>query len=548
MGTRLQTLTRCLTSKQLLLLPAALIAVLMATTASAQTCLQQEYNLNPKDKQNLNCSAGDVRVASVTNVRGLDGQPLSSCIEGTTFSFVADFQIVTTANAQQAGGRDNIGLYFQRDPTKPDALIGSCVDNIISQVHPCGTSGALANINCGSTGYQEADPSPDNCGDTSSSVNPSIIDTIVVTDFVCEAPTGHTTLVLPNCTSWQTPGSSSLCQVSTTNWPYPAPPAATPGAPSKCHCDTIPLPITPVTPSVIVQKACTTGQTTGPATFHQNPNTQSPTSCNAGNGTTTESEIATYTVAITNTTGTSAITIDQICDSAYGNVFTVSGFAGSACAKGSQCNTAPNNVAGGYCGNAGTTCGAMDIPASGSTTATCTFTAGPQPELTTVTNMVTVAGHADLNAQRTFTGQQSNSVSVTSTEVPTTASVTKDFGSTLAACATVRYNVEVDNTSALDEVATVSALNDSSFGSITSVHDSVLATTCSVSQSISVGGNYKCTFDAQFCSAVDANTCISHSNQVTATVKGDEASDVAFNQASQTLTVKECLTATASKQ
>src|SRR5262249_38501846 len=152
MGTRLQTLTRCLTSKQVLLVPAALIAaVLMATTASAQTCLQQEYNLNPKDKQNLNCSAGDVRVASVTNVRGLDGQPLSNCIEGTTFSFVADFQIVTTANAQQAGGRDNIGLYFQRDPTKPDALFGSCVDNIISQVHPCGSSGALANINCGST-------------------------------------------------------------------------------------------------------------------------------------------------------------------------------------------------------------------------------------------------------------------------------------------------------------------------------------------------------------------------------------------------------------
>jgi hypothetical protein len=297
-----------------------------------------------------------------------------------------------------------------------------------------------------------------------------------------------------------------------------------------------------------VQKACTTGQTVGPATFTQNPNTQSPTACNAGNGTTTESEIATYTVAITNTTGTSGVTVDQICDSAYGNVFTVTGFAGAACAKGSQCNTAPNNVAGGYCGNAGSNCGAVDIPATGSTTATCTFTAGPQPELTTVTNVVTVAGHADLNAQRTFTGQQSNSVSVTSTEVPTTATVAKDFGSTVAACATVRYNVEVDNTSTLDEIETLSVLGDSTFGSITSVHDSVLATTCSVPQTIAVSGNYKCAFDAQFCDKVDLNTCISHSNQVTATLTSDDAGDKAFTQGSQTLTVKECLSANVTKQ
>jgi len=59
-----------------------------------------------------------------------------------------------------------------------------------------------------------------------------------------------------------------------------------------------------------------------------------------------------------------------------------------------------------------------------------------------------------------------------------------------------------------------------------------LATTCSVSQTIAVGGNYKCTFDAQFCSAVDINTCISHTNTVTATLVGDEAGNASFNPAS----------------
>jgi len=542
----------------------------LAATSSAQTCLQQEYNVI--NKQKLNCSANDVRVAAVSNVRDLNGNTLTSCIEGTTFSFVADFNIVTTANATNAGGRDNIGLYFQTDPTKPDALFGSCVDNIIAPVHPCGSSGALANINCGSTGYQEFDASPDNCGDTSSSVNGNITDTIVVTNFLCEAPTGSATLVLPNCTSWQTPGSSNLCVSNPPSFPYPAPPAAIPGAPSKCNCGVIPLPITPVTPSVIVQKACTTGQTPGPVAFTQNPNSQSPTSCNAGNGTTTESEIATYTVAITNTTGTSAITVDQICDSAYGNVFTAAAFS-PACAAGSQC-TSPNNVPGGYCGNSGTTCGALDIPASGSTTATCTFTAGPQPELTTVTNTVTVKGHADLNPSRTFGPSASNSVSVKSTEVPSTATVTKGFVATEAACASVRYQVDVKNTSKVDETLTLSALNDSPFGDLTKCTNAscannsgangtfqILGTNCGLAtavgtlltnpgagggafSTIATGATYTCQFDGQFCSALDNNKCISNSDSTSATLNGDEATDSTFTQGSNTLKVTECLAVT----
>jgi len=570
MGTKFLRMFRCLGGVAVL----ALAAGLTPKPAAAQTCLQEEFNSVPKQTQKLNCSANDVRVAAVSNVRDLSGAPLTSCIEGTTFSFVADFNIVTTANATNAGGRDNIGLYFQTDPTKPDALFGTCVDNIISPIHACG-SGSLAGINCGTAGYQEFDASPDNCGDTSSSVNGNIIDTIVVSNFLCEAPAGKTTLVLPNCTSWQTPGSSNLCVSDpNTGFPYPAPPAATPGSPSKCNCGVIPLPITPVTPSVIVQKACTTPQTPGPAVFTQGPNTQTPTSCNAGNGTTTESDIATYTVAITNTTGTSAITVDQICDSAYGNVFTVAGFSGPACAAGSQCPA--GSLAGSYCGISGgnSTCAGLDIPATGTTTKTCTFTAGPQPELTTVSNTVSVKGHADLNTSRTFGPSTSNSVSVTSTEVPSTATVTKGFVATEAACATVRYQVDVKNTSALDEVETLSALNDSPFGDLTKCTNTgcannsgangtfqILGTNCGLATAVgtllsnpgsgggafgtlAVGATYTCQFDGQFCSALDNNKCVSNSDTTSATLKGDEATNATFTSGSNTLTVKECLAVT----
>jgi len=543
MGTRLHSLTRCLTPK-LLLVPVALSAAfVLAAPASAQTCLQEEYNL--VNKQKLNCSANDVRVAQVSNVRDLNGNPIATCIQGSTFSFVADFQIITTANAANSGGRDNIGLYFQTDPTKPDALFGSCVDNIIYKPHNCST--ATGSLQCGTAGYQEFDASPDNCGDTSSSVNGNITDTILVSNFVCTSanslpcasdPTKQC-LALPNCTSWQTPGSSTLCQASAPFFPYPfdanGKPEAIPGSPSKCNCATIPLPIQPVNPKPIALKACNTKNTTGTPTFTFDPNnppgTASPTTCNGG---IEGQDVATYTVSLDNPNVSGAfgdIIVDQICDSAYGQVFPLPqslGGPGGSCKAGSTGK-----------GITATTCSALDVPLGQHSE--CTFTAPVIDELSSVSNIATFSGHSGLSNTVTFS-TSTNQATVTSTDAPTTAKVIKGYNATIAACATVRYNVEVDNTSGFDEVATLSVLNDSSFGSLTSVHDSVLGTTCSVPQTIQVGGNYKCTFDAQFCSAVDTNTCIQHVNTVTGTLKGDEATDSTFNQASNTLTVKECLT------
>ena len=61
---------------------------------------------------------------------------------------------------------------------------------------------------------------------------------------------------------------------------------------------------------------------------------------------------------------------------------------------------------------------------------------------------------------------------------------------------------------------------------------------------IAANATYSCQFDGQFCSALDNNSCISNSDTASATLKGDEASDVAFAQGGNTLTVKECFTAT----
>ena len=141
MGTKFLPLFRCITSKRLVVLCVALLAIaITAVPASAQggNCLQNEYNVfngaaagSTSNSLALNCTANDVRIAQVTNIRDpLTGATLSTCFQGTTFSFIADFEILTTSSQ----ARENIGLYIATD-SRTQALTGSCVDNIISPQH-----------------------------------------------------------------------------------------------------------------------------------------------------------------------------------------------------------------------------------------------------------------------------------------------------------------------------------------------------------------------------------------------------------------------------
>jgi len=515
---------------------ALLAMAMLAAPAFAQTCLQDEYNV--VNKQKLNCTANDVRIAKVTNIRDLNGAPLTSCVGGSTFSFIADFEIVTSSSSS----RSNIGLYFATQ-NQADALTGSCVDSIIAPQHPC--PGAPS-ILCGSDNYHELDPvstPADTCGDTSSSDSSPVFGagaegvTVEIDNFLCQAPAGTNQLVLPNCTSWQVPGKTIVCSSPPPSFPYPfdasGNPEAIPGSPSKCNCGTVPLAIIVQTPSISVAKSCTTADSPG-----------TNTSCNLF----PEGGTVTYTVDITNTSNFGSIVVDQVCDSAYGDIFTVSGFSGPACPAGTVGTST------------GTTCSAQTI-ASGAT-GSCTFTANQAEELT-VTNTVNVRGHGSVNG--TFGPTQSNSVQVVSHEAATTGTITKSFVGNTAGCATVRYGVEVKNTSAsgTDETLNLSAFNDSAFGSITTVHgtgnNAVLGTTCAVASgspglgslsgstgagalpvTIPVnGGTYTCQFDGQFCSALDQSGCFSHINTVSATLTGDENEVVSLTPG--TLNLKECL-------
>jgi hypothetical protein len=529
--------------RKLSLTCALLAMVALAISASAQTCLQNEYNL--VNKQKLNCTANDVRIAQVTNIRDLNGAPLTSCIGGSTFSFIADFEIVTTS----AQARENIGLYIATD-SQTQALTGTCDDNIISPLHQC--PGAAAGVLCGSDNYHETDAPPDNCGDTSSSDNSGTFGsgaqkvTLEIDNFLCQAAPGTNQLVLPNCTSWQVPGSTIQCVSPSPQFPYPFDannkPEAIPGSPSKCNCGTVPLAIIVQTPSAAVTKACTTADSPG-----------SNTSCSI----TPEGGSVTYTVTVDNQSNFGDIVIDEICDDQYGSIFTASGYT-PACPAGTI----------GTKGTLGTTTCTGATVTKG-TPYSCTFNA-TQAEDVTVTDKVTVRGHGAQNG--TFGPTDSNTVTVVSNEAPTTASVTKSLVSTTAACATVRYGVDVQDTSAAgtDETVALSALNDNGFGSITSVHNSVLGTTCGVASgsaglgtlsgstgggslpaTIAVGGHYTCQFDAQFCGTLTtinpaSGACngIQHSNQVTGTETGDEGETV--TESANTLTVYECVSSSSS--
>lgn len=518
------------------------VLAVLAATASAQTCLQDEYG------KNVQCTANDVRVAFADNPRALDGTALTSCIAGSTFSFVADFHVVTTATA-----RENIGLYFQTNGGA-NALKGTCSANIIAPPHKSSTPqdsvclGSGATAACTGNGtYEELDTSTptDTCGDISTSDNNQVI-TVEVDNAKCVAGTNGQ-LALPNCTSWQQPGGTILCVSPAPNYPWVK--AAVPGSPSKCNCDnTFTVPIAVQSPQVGVTKTCS---------IPSDSNQTNLTSCTLS----PEGGDVTYTVTVQNTSNFGDITIDQVCDTAYGTVYKSSSApAGLApCAAGS--------VTGGVINS--TTCNPSTL-GDVSSTGSCTFTV-TQAEGTTVNNIVSVTGRG-LSAGN-FGPSISKQVTVVSSEARSSATTTKNYVDTTNICATVRYGVDVKNTSGADEALTLSALSDDGFGDITTVHGDVLGTTCGqpstntnggtlsaspgagslqngATQTIAVGGDYSCQFDARFCAkpgTLTGTTCnpatgIQHTNTVTPTLVGDEGEALQSNSPG-TVTVTECVSA-----
>src|SRR5262245_50859523 len=97
-----------------------------AQPASAQSCVQEQAG------RSIVCTANDVRISFADNIRDISGNPLTQCVSGQTFSFVADFHVVTTATS-----RYDIGLYFATDgdPNHDGAKTDVCSSNIITPPH-----------------------------------------------------------------------------------------------------------------------------------------------------------------------------------------------------------------------------------------------------------------------------------------------------------------------------------------------------------------------------------------------------------------------------
>ncbi len=464
----------------------ALVSLLLpGQSAFAQgTCIQDVWKAHG-NTQNLGCTANDVRVAFADNIKDVSGNPLIQCVQGQTFSFIADFHVVLTATT-----RYDIGLYFATDgdPSGDGAITGGCSSNIILPLHKDDLAPKVVMLGSENpplgSGFINLDPAQDTCGDIDSAHNPQVV-TVRVDNVLCKSKPGTNELSLPDCTTWRQPGSNGVCTTAYDAYP---------GSPSKCNCDmgfTVPIFVDTAGLKVI--------------------KTANPTSLPEPGGP------VTYSMSVTNTAQYTDITLDRICDDQFG---TVASNGGSSCPAGTS-------------GTIESTSCVLPQSLGPGASYSCDFVAivNGDPLSSTiplsVTDTVTVSGH---DASGSIPDGKA-SATVLITDVPPTALLTKSLDS--VQCALVRYKVAVQNTDPAHEALILTKLIDSALGDITSPHDNVIATTCGLGPGVNVifgsDNAFTCTFDGYFCG-------LEHSNTVTATLK-DNDGNILITTGSLTVTV-----------
>ena len=448
-----------------------------AATSGADGCIQDVWAAHG-NTQSLTCTANDVRIADVTNITVNSGgsgtctsttgnctctpaaTPPTNCATNPTqfgcVTFTADYRVVLGAQT-----RYDIGLYLATDGGGTDgALTGQCFDSVITG----GTGGNAQN-------FDNADG--DVCGDIENTAasNPQIVHLQVSTACVA-GPDGK--LKLPNCTSWRQPGSNAVCTQFSDAYP---------GSPSKCNCQPgFEVNILVQRPSISVTK------TANPTQVQEGPT----------------GGVVEYTVDVANNSTCSptpctptSVKITSLQDNVYGNI------------------TDPTNPL-----ILSTTCSVPQTIAGGSDY-TCSFHATVSgldaSGINAPDHLTDTVCTSGTDANGNAVGPVCGIASVSAFNVNPTGTVSKSLNKLL--CADVRYNVTVTNTDTAEQLS-LSALSDDGFGDITTVHGNVLATTCSVPQTLAAnGGQYNCTFDAHFCGG-------SHTNTVSATLSDDEGNTV----------------------
>lgn len=441
------------------------------TTGNGKVCAGDLFGAN------LTCTANDVVVAKVTNIRDTaSGEPIDSCFQGSTLNFTADFDV------QVSGGvtRFDIGLYFSTDgdPNKDGAETGGCSVSKLSDGNPNDGNGVSSGND---KNYKQLDAAPDSCGDVDKSpklhkVNlplsiPCVPSPLYFnpTTKACQAtapfPGASNCVSLPNIVSWRQTGANDTCV---------SPLGTYPGAPSKCRSDInfgIPVKVEPV--QISVQK------------------TANPTSLPEPGG------AVTFTVEISTDAQFSDLILSSLNDDVFGDLLD----ANNAAISNSDCD----DLAGQTIGPGGT----LSCSFSASITGNAGFSH---------TDTVTACGTA--NDQQSCNDDDATVNVINLSEEAADPTVTKDV---YAWTMDVTYKVQVNNNSSIDTL-TVNSLMDNKFGDITTMHaagggfEQVVNTDCVSGGTISPGGNYNCTFVGRISSS-GANP---HVNTVTADVTDDD--------------------------
>jgi hypothetical protein len=401
----------------------------------------------------------------------------TSCLAGAHFDLTATFTTSVTANA-----RYDAAFFFNTSGgANARDVNGTCsVSQLYNNVAPA------LNLD------------GDSCGDLNSGTYSL---TFTIPNVLCQDSNGDGFLNLPNCTSWHS-NQGTACSLDSN------PGDANPDTKSKCVCDdTFQVPVTVETGSIVATKDVTTG------TDSSKPEPGGQFS---------------YTISVQNTSTVQAITLDRICDDRYG---TIAYAAGPACPAGTigiidstTCSLSPAVVL---------QPGDHQNPPPANSLYACTFKASVTGSVQTVTDTVIFFGHDASN----HAAQASDSAQVSISDVPPSATVVKSLVG--IACADVNYHVKVTNTDSGDANITLTALDDDTFLSLTSVHDNVLSTTCGTAAAgagtlpatIAKNGVYECDFTAHFCGG-------SHTNTVTGKIHDVDNPTIDVLQSSNSLTVK----------
>lgn len=250
-----------------------------------EQCVRSRAGLN-----SLTCSANDVSLAEITLPQGAP----STCKAGETVSQKLNFKVTSTANI-----RYNFSFYTTTNPlANPlDGVPGGNSNECLIWVGEVGDAGGLTNS-------QSANG--DLCADVTKSQD-AVYQEEVIT-FFCQDTDGDSFVDLDYCATWDQ-NDDNLCSSGGEIQSGLLP---TPGAPSKCNCETVTIPVK-VLPSEPLLEKIINGDATRPES-----------DIFAGN------DSFSFNLKVTNPNSNTSLVITELVEKFGGEEFLISGSLSSS--------------------------------------------------------------------------------------------------------------------------------------------------------------------------------------------------------------------------